>query len=133
TDNAESIAFILGDSGAALLLVDSRVRWSELVRLREQFPELRRAVCLGLESGAEPAEGGVGIGAWLGPAESGHTAQSAAPEPPIGPDALACIVYTSGTTGRPKGVMLSHRSVLRDVHMILDLVSVGGRDVFLSF
>ena len=53
----------------------------------------------------------------------------------IGQDDLACIIYTSGTGGTPKGVMLSHRSILCNCvgafHLLLEL----GLDdeVFLSF
>lgn len=37
-------------------------------------------------------------------------ASSAPPTVPVGPDSLYCLFYTSGTTGRPKGVMLTHRA-----------------------
>src|SRR4029077_16708045 len=43
------------------------------------------------------------------------------------------IVYTSGTTGRPKGVMLSHRNILQDVKACLAVYDVYRDDVFLSF
>lgn len=49
------------------------------------------------------------------------------------PEDLATIVYTSGTTGRPKGVMLSHRNVLSDVAAALQVVDCYAEDVFLSF
>jgi long-chain acyl-CoA synthetase len=46
---------------------------------------------------------------------------------------LAAIVYTSGTTGRPKGVMLTHANVLSNVDAVLRRVAPGEGDVFLSF
>jgi long-chain acyl-CoA synthetase len=49
------------------------------------------------------------------------------------PDALATIVYTSGTTGRPKGVMLSHRNILSNTHSVLTAIDCYEQDVFLSF
>ena len=48
-------------------------------------------------------------------------------------DALATIMYTSGTTGRPKGVMLSHRNILFDAHAALLTCPVAGTDTMLSF
>ena len=50
-------------------------------------------------------------------------------------DDTACIIYTSGTGGKPKGVMLSHRSLLHNVEGAKDaLEEIGlGEDVFLSF
>jgi long-chain acyl-CoA synthetase len=49
------------------------------------------------------------------------------------PSDLAAIVYTSGTTGRPKGVMLSHGNVIANVKAILRRVPAEESDIFLSF
>ncbi|MGB5831941.1 MAG: AMP-dependent synthetase/ligase, partial [Thiohalocapsa sp.] len=49
------------------------------------------------------------------------------------PDELATIVYTSGTTGRAKGVMLSHQNILSNAHGGLKLIDVYQQDEFLSF
>jgi len=61
------------------------------------------------------------------------------PRPPtlaaIEPDDLATIIYTSGTGGAPKGVMLSHRNILhncRGAYTVLKRIGLG-REVFLSF
>ncbi len=52
-----------------------------------------------------------------------------------GGDDLCCIIYTSGTGGRPKGVMLSHRSIQANIDAARDLLAEGGAEqnaVFLS-
>lgn len=50
----------------------------------------------------------------------------------VGPDDLAAIVYTSGTTGHSKGVMLAHKSLIFDAEMAGRLVDADSNDRFLS-
>ncbi|MEW7979126.1 MAG: AMP-binding protein [Candidatus Sedimenticola endophacoides] len=49
------------------------------------------------------------------------------------PQDLATIVYTSGTTGRPKGVMLNHHNILCNAAAGLEMITVYPRDRTLSF
>ena len=44
----------------------------------------------------------------------------------IKPDDISCLIYTSGTGGRPKGVMLTHRSIQANVNAAIDLLDEGG-------
>jgi len=131
TDNTENIAYILGDSGAALLLLESASRWKALAPHRDSFPALKRVLCLNCDDPAAAAAPGLTtVDDWL--AAAGTAAEP--PGQPAGdPNALATLVYTSGTTGRPKGVMLSHRNILSNVEAVLARVPAYPDDVFLSF
>ena len=126
-DNAESIAYILSDSGAALLLVESAQRWGVLSAMRGKFPGLGRVVCLEPETA-----GAIWVEEWLRGA-SGAGNDEVRPAAVVSADSLAAIVYTSGTTGRPKGVMLTHRNVVSNIMALLEIVEVHTSDVFLSF
>jgi long-chain acyl-CoA synthetase len=69
-------------------------------------------------------------------AESGHNQEDVlARVAALSPDDTACLIYTSGTGGVPKGVMLSHRNILgncRGAYRLLEQLGLGD-EVFLSF
>ncbi|ONK72558.1 uncharacterized protein A4U43_C04F20670 [Asparagus officinalis] len=50
----------------------------------------------------------------------------------IDPDDIATLMYTSGTSGSPKGVMLTHRNILHQVKNLWDIVPAVAGDRFLS-
>jgi non-ribosomal peptide synthetase component F len=47
----------------------------------------------------------------------------------IRPEGIAYVLYTSGTTGRPKGVMQSHRNVLGHIRNYTEVLGIGYEDV----
>ncbi|MND76556.1 AMP-binding protein [Agrobacterium tumefaciens] len=61
----------------------------------------------------------------------GHTSLPARPSAAIGED-LAAILYTSGSTGSPKGVMLSHRNLLAGARIVRTYLEITARDRILS-
>lgn len=129
TDSTENLAYILGDCGARLLLVGEIAQWQALVPLQARFPQLARVLCAGPPAAA-PAQAGAAqsfLAEWLTETASPLSAHTADPH------ALATIVYTSGTTGRPKGVMLSHRNILSNAEAVLKLVPGYREDLYLSF
>jgi 1-acyl-sn-glycerol-3-phosphate acyltransferase len=66
-------------------------------------------------------------------AELAATDATDEPRPPVGVDDVALLQYTSGSTGAPKGVVLTHRNLLANVRAMADAARVGPEDVFVSW
>jgi len=124
-DRAENAAYILRDSGAKLLLIGGAEHWETLREVREKLSGLHCVVVAKAFDEMDPLL--TALQTWLpADAEELRTVEAL-------PEDLATIVYTSGTTGNPKGVMLSHRNILWNAHACLRIVPVYHHDLFLSF
>ncbi len=124
-DRADNIGWILDDSGARMLLLEDRLQWDELSALGERLDRLARILCL--EAVTDAPANLSSLDDWLGDQPATYQCK------PGAPDTMATIVYTSGTTGRPKGVMLSHRNILYNIQAALKIFDVFEHDLMLSF
>jgi long-chain acyl-CoA synthetase len=101
------LTHLLADSGARALVTSSVLVISDADRLRADAPALEH-VLVAAPSGPE---GTVPLPAVLADA----TPDPAARHQPASPEDLAVLLYTSGTSGRPRGAMLSHRALLANL------------------
>jgi len=129
-DRPESAAYILNHSGAKLLLVEGKFQHKKLAEIAGSATTLQHIVSLTApENGLVNWSTRFVVAAdWLAAA-----AGTPVPERHLTPDLLASIVYTSGTTGRPKGVMLTHDNLLWNAFYASQCADFEPHEVFLSF
>jgi long-chain acyl-CoA synthetase len=127
-DRADNLGYILEHAGVKLLLIADDRHWRRLCEALAGLEELRRVLLLGAQQQVADDDRLRLVERWL---PAGDT-------PPLrqrdgAGDDLATIVYTSGTTGRPKGVMLSHANILANAYAPHREFAIGPTDRFLSF
>ncbi len=128
-DRAENVAYIIKHAEVKLLLVQGIRQWRGLSHLVDELDGLQRIVSVqNIETDDDEGDSRqVNVSDWLFGKRGEIVANESAPGD------MASIVYTSGTTGKPKGVMLSHTNMLHNAHASIKCATFDADDNFLSF
>lgn len=130
-DRPANVAYIIEESEAKILFLENLLQWKRLHSVCQELPQLQRILTLESLHDLPPELQDtrlISIADWL-PAEGDYPLLTSS----VDSESLASIVYTSGTTGRPKGVMLSHRNFLENAHAAASSADFSHQDIFLSF
>ncbi len=128
-DRADNVAYIIHHAEVKLLFVNDKLQWKQLVDVDIDLGGLQRIISIKrISADDEPDDPRLeSLSDWV----FGLFGELQCLE--SGADELASIVYTSGTTGRSKGVMLSHRNILSNTFASSSCTQWQDDERFLSF
>jgi long-chain acyl-CoA synthetase len=135
TSSSSQIAHILADSGARACVVENSQQLAKVLLRRHELPALERVILFDDVDGVDDAfvlHLGELRAAGAAELEREPAAFRAMAEQ-VEPSELATLVYTSGTTGPPKGVMITHANIMSMLRSLTSFIDLRPTDRFLSF
>ena len=127
----EQIAYVVNNSGAKVLIASDGSQQKKIATIRKEIDAVEHFVALDASAELDAIT-------LASVEEKGKAAGEKDPElaqklaDAVSPEDLASIVYTSGTTGDPKGVMLTHDNLVSNVHATLKILPINKDDIALS-
>jgi long-chain acyl-CoA synthetase len=107
---AEDCRFVLEHSESVVVFVENAEQLEKILEVRAKLPELRHIVIY--DGPSDPSNGVLAWDEFLQRGREIGDERYAARGAAVQPDDVASVVYTSGTTGLPKGVMITHANLL---------------------
>jgi long-chain acyl-CoA synthetase len=137
TDAAEQVQYLCADSSTTVLFVEDDEQLDKALEVRAQLPRLKKIIVCDMEGLRElndPQVMSLDALRALGRTHlQQHPGAVEARVAAVKPEDLAILVYTSGTTGRPKGAMHSHHGLVYTVRGYNTLISRDQNDECMCF
>lgn len=129
-DRPDNVTHILNETAIQLVLIEGQVQWNTLKAAHNGLDIKPIIISLSHINASETSFTHHEAQHWLDSHQNQPVIEN---DNTIQSQDLATIVYTSGTTGRPKGVMLSHWNILSNAEAGIQAISIYKEDLFLSF
>jgi long-chain acyl-CoA synthetase len=137
TDAPAQVEYLLADSGSVFVFVEDDEQLDKVLEVRARLPKLRRIFVFDMEGLLELEDPQVmSLDALRALGREHDAAHPGEWERRIGirkPGDLAILVYTSGTTGKPKGAMISHAAIVGTCEAYQRAIPQDGGDERMAF
>ncbi|HEY8177667.1 MAG TPA: long-chain fatty acid--CoA ligase [Candidatus Limnocylindria bacterium] len=133
SSEAGQAAFVINNVKAKLIFVENLQQYNKIEKVRADCPTLEHVIVIDDHGRLPPMAVSFDDIFDLSEAEPGELREWEEHWRTFRRDKVATIVHTSGTTGDPKGVVLTHGNILLNFEAGIQAVDFNERDLFLSF